>query len=367
MSHLVFWDNNKRSNTADTFSAAFLEEMTSRSLATIYSEDEVPRPFDEESDWDEEEEAPHSFLDVDYPAGETFDEEFIEVQPTHDTSFVTIDMFDGEVEVRKEEISGSLQISDGAGIVTVMPHLPFQQSKEVKPKRKKRLAIFAICIFVGALAVVAIGAAVAASGATQGGEQNRSTSSASGINSSSGEGGQNAGVGGSNANNQDEQNNQNDQNQDDQGDQDNPGNQLDESGVSEPSSAPTASTPTATPSASPSIPAPSSNPSSIPTDSCQHNVYTDSSCYLWRTDSILVEMMNCKPRADDWIGIYLDGADPNALGEDYVSTIRFDHYYPSTIQTETQAHYYFMSSSPTHSTALLGMGMRGSILPEGDS
>jgi hypothetical protein len=66
---------------------------------------------------------------------------------------------------------------------------------------------------------------------------------------------------------------------------------------------------------------PSSNPSSAPT-SCRNLISTDKSCYVRQIENILVDMKQCEPQTDDWIGIYLDGNDPQNLGSDCVSIER---------------------------------------------
>jgi hypothetical protein len=79
-----------------------------------------------------------------------------------------------------------------------------------------------------------------------------------------------------------------------------------------PSDLPTAPPTTPEPTASPS-----SSPSSQPTP-CMNQLSVDQSCYVQGQAVVTLDFSQCNPQTDDWIGIYVDGANPQALGDNYV-------------------------------------------------
>jgi hypothetical protein len=104
---------------------------------------------------------------------------------------------------------------------------------------------------------------------------------------------------------------------------------------SQPSDLPTASPTTLEPTASPAS-SPSSQPSDLPTASpttleptasptsspqptpCTNQIYVDQSCYVQGEAVVTIDFSQCSPQRDDWIGIYIDGANPQTLGDSYV-------------------------------------------------
>ena len=81
-----------------------------------------------------------------------------------------------------------------------------------------------------------------------------------------------------------------------------------------PTDLPTSSPTTLEPTAS----SPTSSPSSQRTP-CTNQIYVDQSCYVQGQGVVTINFSQCDPQVDDWIGIYVDGANPQALGENYVN------------------------------------------------
>jgi hypothetical protein len=92
--------------------------------------------------------------------------------------------------------------------------------------------------------------------------------------------------------------------------------------TSPPSMEPTTMTPSDLPTASPTTPEPTSNPTSSPSSQptpCMNQISVDQSCYVQGQAVVTIDFSQCNPQTNDWIGIYVDGANPQALGDNYVN------------------------------------------------
>jgi hypothetical protein len=73
------------------------------------------------------------------------------------------------------------------------------------------------------------------------------------------------------------------------------------------------------PTASPTTSEPTSSPITSQPTPCIDQISVDQSCYVQGQDVVTIDFSQCNPQTDDWIGIYLDTPNFEALGDNYVA------------------------------------------------
>lgn len=52
---------------------------------------------------------------------------------------------------------------------------------------------------------------------------------------------------------------------------------------------------------------------------CRSSLTVDKNCYVEESDEIVIELVNCDPQNDDWVGIWLNSEDPENLSDNFLT------------------------------------------------